>query len=130
MAALIVEQILIPASSDAVWSVIADQEQLPRWRQDCQRVSLLSTRQFGVGTRRRCIPPRGKDRVEEITAWYEGLGYEYALIESREYQNWVGRLRLQPVPEGTIVQWTINYQPRGLMGTLRHALGKNARSTR
>ncbi|MCL4875399.1 MAG: SRPBCC family protein [Anaerolineae bacterium] len=128
MTTLIDQRILIPAPANIIWGVLADQGQLPRWRVDCQQVVVLTTRQFGVGTRRRCVNPNGKDKIEEITAWYEGLGYEYVLIGSRLYQNWRGRMRLQAVPEGTIVQWTITYDYGGIfsrvVGRLTGAKGR------
>lgn len=124
MSSLIDQRILIPAPANVIWGVLADQQQLPHWRYDCASLSILTTRQFGVGMRRRCIPNRGKDRVEEITAWYEGLGYEYALVDSRQFKLYTGRLRLQAVSDGTIVQWTVNYAPAGLMTRLRLRFGK------
>lgn len=128
MTTLIDQRILIPAPANVIWGVLADQGQLPRWRVDCQQVAVLTTRQFGVGTRRRCVNPGGKDKVEEITAWYEGLGYEYTLVDSSIYKNWRGRMRLQAVPEGTIVQWTISYDYAGffrrLLGRLTGAKGQ------
>jgi uncharacterized membrane protein len=126
---LIDQRILIPAPPSLVWSLLADQSLLPRWRVDCQAVQILTTRQFGVGMRRRCTAiqgKRGKDKIEEVTVWYEGLGYEYTLVESRTYKNWVGRLRLQAVPDGTIVQWTITYQTRGILNRMLNALGGRA----
>lgn len=122
MSTLIDQRILIPAPMNVVWGVLADQSQLPRWRVDCQQVAILTTRQFGVGMRRRCMNSAGKDKVEEITAWYEGLGYEYTLVDSRQFQNWRGRIRLQAVPEGTIVQWTISYDPAGFLRGLLNRL--------
>ena len=126
---LIDQRILIPAPTSAIWAVLADQSLLPQWRVDCQRVSILTTRQFGVGMRRRCHPPRGKDRVEEITAWYEALGYEYVLVDTRLFRTWTSRLRLQATPEGTIVQWTINYEFSGFFARLR-SWGKRAQYER
>lgn len=122
MTTLIDQRILIPAPVNVIWGVLADQSLLPRWRVDCQQVAILTTRQFGVGMRRRCMTTAGKDKVEEITAWYEGLGYEYNLVDSRAYKSWRGRLRLQAVPEGTIVQWTITYEPSNFLQSLLNRL--------
>lgn len=126
MASLVDQRISIPLPVHAVWSVLADQAQLQRWRVDCQTVQILSARQFGVGTRRRCIPPHGSDKIEEISAWFEGIGYEYRLTENRSYKEWIGRIRLQAIPEGTIVQWTITYEMRGLLGRLLNFIGGRA----
>ena len=34
-----------------------------------------------------------------------------------------GRIRLQEIPEGTIVQWTFTYELGGVLGGMRNALG-------
>ncbi len=116
---LIDQRILVPAPIQVVWSVIANHSQLPRWRQDCKAVSLLSTRADGVGMRRRITPNKGKDIIEETIAWYDGLGYEYHLIDgANEFKSYTARLRLQPTPDGTIVQWTISFETRGPLGKL------------
>src|SRR5690606_1181687 len=79
-------------------------------------------RQFGVGMRRRCQNPNGADKIEEMTAWYEGLGYEYRIVDDSQYRQWFARLRLQAVPEGTIVQWTIRYEVKGMVSNLLHGM--------
>lgn len=126
MSTLIDQRILIPAPTYAIWAVLADANQLPSWRIDCQKVEILTARQFGVGMRCRCTPPRGKPKIEEMLAWYEGLGYEYQVVENRAYRSYVGRLRLQAVPEGTIVQWTITYEPKGLLSRLMNKISGRA----
>jgi hypothetical protein len=93
---------------------------------DCQSVQVVTPRQFGVGTRRRCIPAHGREKIEEVSAWFEGIGYEYYLLDEARYRTWVGRLRLQAIPEGTIVQWTITYEMRGLLGRLLNWVGGRA----
>jgi hypothetical protein len=113
---LIDQRILIPAPVQIVWTVVANHSLLPRWRVECKAVSLLSTRPDGPGVRRRITQVRGKDIIEETTAWYEGLGYEYRLIEGSKFKSYVARLRLQPTPDGTIVQSTIAFETRGLLG--------------
>lgn len=128
MTTLIDQRILVPAPAHVVWAVLADSNQLPQWRVDCHTVSVLTPRQFGVGMRRLCTPERGRAHMEEIIAWYEGLGYEYHYIEDRRYTSWVGRLRLQAVPEGTIVQWTINYRNAGIIGRFLNRLGGKAQN--
>ena len=127
MSTLIDQRILAPAPTHVVWAVLADSAQLPGWRIDCAEVQMLTPRQFGVGTQRECFPPRGKSFVEEITAWYEGLGYEYTQLDNRSYSEWLARIRLQAVPDGTIVQWTISYAPAGLMGRVSNEISGKAR---
>ena len=126
--ALVDQRILIPAPMNVVWEVIADHRQLAKWRRDCKTYSLLSTHHVGVGVRRRVSPPKGKDFIEEFMAWYNNFGYEYKLVDNnKDYKHHLSRIRLQATPEGTIVQWTIEYQVKGFWVNL---LGKRRRQYR
>jgi len=83
--------------------------------------------QTGQGTRRRCTPATGgKDFIEEITAWVDGLGYEYRVVEGGPYRSFQGRFRLQPGPDGTSVQWTVWYRPKGILGAIRKPAERRA----
>lgn len=113
---LIDQRILIDAPTDIVWKVVADPSHLASWHAGYKGVSVLTTYTAGVGSRRRCTLNTGKDVIEEITAWLEGLGYEYAVIEGGPFRKFQGRIRLQAGPDGTSVQWTVSYQPKGVMG--------------
>jgi uncharacterized protein YndB with AHSA1/START domain len=120
---LIDQRILIDAPPQMIWDFISDPGKLTRWHAGYSGVSVLTTQRTGSGTRRRCSPAGGgKDVIEEITAWVEGLGYEYSVVDGGRYRALQGRLRLQPGPDGTTVQWTITYRPRGLFGLLRDQL--------
>jgi uncharacterized membrane protein len=115
---LIDQRILIPTPVQAVWTVVADHTLLPKWRAECKSVSVLTMRSDGRGVRRRITPLRGKDIIEETIAWYEGLGYEYQVIEGTHFKSFSARIRLQATPDGTIVQWTIAFETRGFLGKL------------
>jgi uncharacterized protein YndB with AHSA1/START domain len=125
--ALIDQRILIGAPPEGVWRILSDSNQLSRWHAGYRGVSVLTTQSTGVGTRRRCTLSTGKDVIEEITAWVDGWGYEYVLVEGGPYRAFQGRFRLQAGPDGTSVQWTIAYQPKGLPGTIRDRLGGQRR---
>ena len=113
---LIDQRILIPAPIQTVWQIIADHHQLPKWRSDVTAVSILTTKSDTVGARRRITPTGShKDIIEEISAWYAGVGYEYNLIQGSTFKNFISRVRLQSTPDGTIVQWTIAYDIGGLL---------------
>ncbi|MCI0710841.1 MAG: SRPBCC family protein [Chloroflexi bacterium] len=102
-----------------VWEIIADYSQLPRWRVDVKAVSLLSTNAAGVGVRRRITPVKGqRDFIEEFKAWYNGFGYEYSIVDTKKYSYNLFRIRLQATPDGTIVQWTTEFQVRGFIAAL------------
>jgi uncharacterized protein YndB with AHSA1/START domain len=120
---LIDQRILIDAPPQMIWDFVSDPDKLTRWHTGYSGISVLTTQRTGAGTRRRCTPAGGgKDVIEEITAWVVGLGYEYRLVDGGPYRTLQGRLRLQPGPDGTTVQWTITYRPRGLFGLLRDQL--------
>ncbi len=120
---LIDQRILIDAPPQIIWEFISDPYKLAEWHAGYTSVSVLTTQQTGLGTRRRCaVTGGGKDVIEQITAWVDGLGYEYELIEGGPYRAMRGRIRLQPGPDGTSVQWTVEYQPRGPLGFLRDQL--------
>ena len=107
-----------------VWEILSDHSALPQWRIDCQAVSILSTHHVGQGVRRRISPKRGTDFLEDFKAWYNGFGYEYQIVDSKTYKYNLSRLRLQATPDGTIVQWTIEYDIKGswsqFLGGRRH----------
>lgn len=125
---LIDQRILIPAPIQTVWQIIADHHQLPQWRSDVTTVSILSTKSDTVGTRRRITPTGShKDIIEEITAWYAGVGYEYHLIQGSTFKNFISRVRLQSTPDGTIVQWTIAFD---IGGPLKRILSGRRRRKR
>lgn len=123
---LIDQRILIAAPAEAVWTFLISPPLLVKWHKGCKQVSILSTRTTGPGTRRRVTDPRGKTVVEEITHWLENLGYEYQMIDG-PYRAYRGRIRLQAIPEGTVVNWTIEFQLRGMLPALRILLGARRR---
>jgi len=117
---LIDQRILIDAPPQVIWETLTDPAKIAQWHAGYSGVALLTTQRAGPGTRRRCTRAGGgKDLIEEITAWVDGLGYEYRVVEGEPFRDFQGRIRLQTVPDGTIVQWTVSYQPKGIGGRLR-----------
>ncbi|NWF68595.1 MAG: SRPBCC family protein [Chloroflexi bacterium] len=117
------ERILIPAPQTAVWAYLSDLAKNPSWQADCVSVSFLTTSQSGPGVRWRSSGKRRRDYVLQITAWYDGLGYEYTYVDGASFSQSKGRIRLQEIPEGTIVQWSFTYELGGLLGAMRDSLG-------
>jgi len=107
----------IAAPAEAVWGFLARPELISKWHKGYKQVSILSTKIGVVGTRRRVVDEAGRATIEEISQWLENLGYEYVMVEGR-YRDYRGRLRLQPIPEGTIVNWTFEYHLRGILPRL------------
>jgi len=114
---LIDHRILIPTSPERVWHFVGDLKRNTEWQANCRSISALtSTTKTQPGTRLRITPERGREEVIEITAWYDRFGYEYIVTEGSSFRENKGTVRLQEVPEGTIVQWTFSYKP-GLLGS-------------
>jgi uncharacterized membrane protein len=121
---LIDQRILIDAPPQVIWDYLADPNKLPRWHAGYASVSVLTTQQTGAGTRRRCaLVGGGHDVIEEITAWVDGLGYEYRLVGGGPYRSFQARIRLQAGPDGVSAQWTVSYRPKGALGAIRDRLG-------
>ncbi len=114
------QRILVEAPVEAIWSYISDPALIPKWNLTCKQISVLSTKAMGLHSRRRSTTETGRSMVEEITAWLEHLGYEAVQIDG-PYQSFKSRFRLQAIPEGTIVNWSVEYRLRGPMGGLRDA---------
>ncbi len=118
---LIDQRILVAAPIEAIWIYVTDPAQLIRWNLMCKQISVLTTKPGGVGARRRCVTEDGRTLVEQITAWFEHIGYEYIAVDG-PYAEYKGRIRLQAVPEGTIINWTIEYRLKGLLAAVRNLL--------
>ncbi len=116
-------RILIPAAPDVVWDFISDITRNPQWQVDCFEVIFLTSKREGPGLRWRYSTPNGAEYVIAVTAWYNGLGYEYYFVDGVPFRENKGRIRLQEIPEGTIVQWTFTYELGGILGGVRSALG-------
>src|SRR5262249_1121327 len=112
----------IPKSPQVVWVQISDLSKNPTWQVDCNNLSFLTSRRTGVGVRWRYSTKAEREYVVETTAWYDGLGYEYTKIHGLAFRENKGRIRLQDIPEGTIVQWTFNYDMNGLLGGVWNVL--------
>jgi uncharacterized membrane protein len=115
--------IQIPVAPNHVWELISNPENNPKWFTDCQSIAFLNSIRRGIGMRWRYKDKNGREYVTEITAWYEGLGFEYTIVDGVSYTPNKGRIRLQEVAEGTVVQWTFSYELTGLLGGLRNSLG-------
>lgn len=115
-------RILIPTSQETVWEYISDIATNPTWQVDCTNLSFVSTRHSGAGVRWRYDTTGGRSYVVEATAWYDKLGYEYTFVDGAPFRESKGRIRLQEIAEGTIVQWTFSYEMGGFLGGVRNAI--------
>ncbi len=116
-------RILIPKSPEKIWEFLSDLSQNASWQVDCKSVSILTSKHTGPGVRWRYTTPSGRAHVAEITAWYDGLGYEYTFVDGTPFSESKGRMRLQEIAEGTVVQWTLTYETSGVLAGVRNAVG-------
>ena len=116
-------RILIPKSPEKIWEFLSDLSQNSAWQVDCKSVSLLTSKHTGAGVRWRYTTAGGRSYVAEITAWYDGLGYEYTFVDGAPFRESKGRIRLQEIAEGTVVQWTLTYETSGMLAGVRNAVG-------
>ncbi len=121
------QRILIPAAPQVVWEYIKQIDNLPDWQVNCETITYLSQKRHGPGTRWRQSAPNRHEFVYEMTTWYDGLGFEYVFIDGSSFQEARGRIRLQEIAEGTIVQWTFEYELGGVLSGLRDTLTKQRR---
>ena len=112
-------RVLVNAPPEVAWQLLGDLEALPKWHINCTATSMLTTQHEGVGVRRRNTLRGRPDVVEEIVSWYPNLGFEYIIVDGPRYRSNRGRVRLQAIPEGTVVQWTFEYQLAGFLAGLR-----------
>lgn len=117
------QRILIPANPTVVWGYISEITNNAYWQADCKSISFLTTFHKGQGTRFRYATDDDHDYVVEIITWYEGLGYEYTIIDGTPFKSNRGRIRLQEIAEGTIVQWSFSYELGGLLAGMRNSMG-------
>ncbi|MHB8626862.1 MAG: SRPBCC family protein [Aggregatilineales bacterium] len=120
--AVIDQRILIAAPVELIWLYLTEPAHVSRWHRGAKQLMVLTTRPGGVGARWRCVDTHGHSIVEEMTAWIEPVGYEYRVVDG-PYRELTGRLRVQAVPDGTQVQWTVDYRLRGALGGLRDQFG-------
>ncbi|MBK8025918.1 MAG: SRPBCC family protein [Chloroflexi bacterium] len=116
-------RILIPATPEHVWEVVSDISRNPDWQVECSDVIFLTSKRSGPGLRWRFNGGGHREFVYEVSAWYQGFGYEYYFVDGPHFRDARGRIRLQEVPEGTIVQWTFSYETGGVLGGVRTSLG-------
>jgi uncharacterized membrane protein len=114
--------IAIPTKQRHIWEQISDIAKFPLWQVDSQAIAFLTTKHTGRGTRYRVTTHRGAAQVIEITAWYEGLGFEYVIVDGSSFASNRGRIRIQESTDGTIVQWTFSYELTGFLSGLRNSL--------
>ena len=115
-------EILIPASPEFIWRFMGDLAAIPQWYEDVVSISFLSTQREGPGTRWRHSTVRGNDVIVEVSAWYDTLGFEYRVVGDKSFSENQGRLRLHEVTDGTLVRWTFQYEPGGVLGGIRNAM--------
>ncbi len=120
------QRILVKTPGFALWGFISNFENNLQWHHDCTAISFLSQKRQGVATRWRQTTDNRLEMVFEILTWYDGLGFEYQFIDGHRYKACIGRVRLQEIAEGTLLQWTLQYELKGILGGVQNRLGMNS----
>jgi hypothetical protein len=121
-------EIIINRPVDAVFDVLADERNEPRYNPRMLRVEKLSPGPIGLGTRFRAAM-RTRPRPTKMTT--EFTGYE----RPRRLASWThlstmdirGALTFDPVPEGTRMRWSWVVEPRGVFKLLSPVVARTGR---
>jgi uncharacterized protein YndB with AHSA1/START domain len=126
-------EIVIARSVEEVFDFVADDRNEPRYNPRMRRAKLISDEPIGVGTRFRAeVVSMGRtvDLVIEVT------GYErpHRLVSTTHMSsmNIEGTLTFDPVPGGTLMEWSWNVEPLGIlkaMGPLVARMGRRQEQT-
>ena len=120
------QRILVKTPAPSLWNFISNFENNLKWHHDCTAISFLSQKRQGMGTRWRQTTNNRLEMVFEILTWYDGLGFEYKFVDGHRYKTCIGRVRLQEIAEGTLLQWTLQYELKGVLGGVQNRLGMNS----
>lgn len=119
------QRILVKTPALSLWNFISNFENNLKWHYECTAVSFLSQKRQGMGTRWRQTTNNRLEMVFEILTWYDGLGFEYRFVDGHRYKTYISRVRLQEIAEGTLLQWTLQYELKGVLGGVQNRLGMN-----
>lgn len=114
------DRILIEASKQNVWDVMADFGCAAPWAPGMRQSSLKGEKKAGVGTRRVLQHAWGFRIEEVITEWVDGSGYSFRLTKapypmSDVHETWI--LRSDDIQ--ALLTITVSYGMRlGLLGVL------------
>lgn len=126
-------KIIVGRPVDAVFDFVADERNEPRFNPRLLRVEQISAGPIGVGTRFRAETGRMGRTAEMVIEW---TAYERPrLLSSRTHMSAMdirGTLTFEPAPEGTLMRWLWEVEPRGvfkLMGPLIARMGQRQEET-
>ena len=112
-------EIIIDSPPEKVWKILADLEAVRHYNPTVLTARYISTNREGVGASRECeVKPKGRVK-ERVTEWVPMQSMSMELYESDwPVRNLRWTTRLAPVGSGTRIAQTLQYQPKGLAGTV------------
>jgi ligand-binding SRPBCC domain-containing protein len=114
------QRIVSPVPKQALWEVLADFGGVEKWAPGMRRSRLLGDCRTGVGTLR-VMRHRWGFRIKElVTAWDEGEGYSFELLQAPfPMRNVCETWKLDTDGRQTVVTTTVAYQMGlGIVGSL------------
>ena len=112
-------KIIINRPVDAVLDFVADERNEPRFNPQMRRVEQISPGPIGQGTRFRAETTsmgRSVEMVIEFTAYDRpGRLSSFTRMSAMDIR---GTLTLDPVPQGTLMRWEWEMEPRGALKLL------------
>ena len=105
------------ASRDAVWPLLADLSQWPRWG-SWSHAEVEGGAEHGPGVVR-ILEGRGFRVRERVTEWEPGRRSGYELLEGMKVRGYRSTVTLEDAPGGgTLVRWRSSYERAGLATAL------------
>jgi uncharacterized protein YndB with AHSA1/START domain len=121
-------EIVINRPPEEVFDVVADERNEPKYNPQMLRADLITPEPIGVGTQFRAetvTMGRRSEMVIEFTAYDRPRRLASAThMSTMEIE---GALTFQALPEGTLMRWTWNLQPRGLLKLMSPLIARMGR---
>ena len=105
---MIVEEITIHAPIDMVWGQMIDIDGWPRWTPSVMQATRLDEGPLPVGAQARLVQPKMRPAVWTVTALDEARSLSW--VSMQPGVEIVATHDLRPVPEGSAVKLTIDFQ--------------------
>ena len=117
--ALVEGSVVIDRPVEEVFDFVADGCHEPQYHPEMRRVDKLTEGPVGTGTRFRA-EIAGRGRPVTMTTEFIGVERPRRIDETSSWRGWSssGHLSFDPVPAGTLMSWSWDVRPKGVMRTM------------